>query len=288
MKRPLLIVCALGLGSVGPAVADVITINPSNYVPGRNISNVTPGATLSAVSYVPNPDPGAPANQAYVAQSSPVFATPVTGTCNLLAGSPCAATGTNVLGYSPGSLPVQLPSWGQGNPAGQCVQGNCDPVNGAAAGSLPVLRVDFTAPTDSVSALIGFTGDPNGGWLEAFNSQNQEVGLCHGSPGAGFSPCAVYPAGFGPGWGQFSITDASNDISSVLIGGDGSYAPVGEVQFATAPVPEPATIGLFAAGLAALLLTRRRRVDCTNPIRVARRSDHLTPLPGDPARAARR
>ena len=50
---------AIMVGAAG-ARADIVSIDPNNYAAGANVSSVAPGAMLSAVSYVPNPDPTGP------------------------------------------------------------------------------------------------------------------------------------------------------------------------------------------------------------------------------------
>ena len=58
----------------------------------------------------------------------------------------------------------------------------------------------------------------------------------------------------------FGFTDAGADITSISINAQNDIIGLDDVTFAVpgAPVPEPATLGVFATGLAGVSVIRRR------------------------------
>lgn len=220
---------------VARAGLPLITIDPNYYAAGQLVTDPTGEGQFNALSAYLNPDPTAPADQAYILQSSPVF-----------------APGGNTFGV-----------WGNSAAAAAC--GSlmyCNPIS--ANDFLPgsVLEISFTQLTNFVAAQIAFNPiDPDGGWIQAFNSAGQTVGYCGGDiNGIGGSPgnvdCGSYPDPSNLIWPQYSITDSNRDISYVLIGGNANQRPVGKIQYS---LPEPGPFGLLALGVAAIAFSTRRR-----------------------------
>src|SRR5690348_3795214 len=169
----------------------LITIDPNNYSTGQIITDPTGEGQLSALSAYLNPDPDAPFQQEYLLQTSPVFSSPAPLTCNSYLGGPCAPSGNKLFGWSPVG---PAGPWGDAANAVKCLSGDCDP-SAADAFAFPVLQITFTRPTNFVAAQIGLVNDPDGGWIQAFNSAGQSLGYCDGRPGEVFGPssCGSYP-----------------------------------------------------------------------------------------------
>ena len=146
----------------------LVTVDPNLFAPGQNISNATYGATLRSVTFIANPNPNAPPEQAFVPQYSPVFAEAVTPNCSLGGPPPlpCAPIGNSVLSYVSNLDPVSFPDfWGPVRPAIGCF----DPTQVFCFATIPLLRVDFPVPTDSVSVILANHGVSDGD-LEAFTA----------------------------------------------------------------------------------------------------------------------
>src|SRR5215469_387546 len=247
MKRLQWILCGLMMALLSPAFAQqqaLITINPNLYTAGQNISNVNPGAQLLSFSTVPNPDPNNPGTR--VPQYLPVYAQPVDPSCNVGVGIPCAIGGNLAIGFSSTTVPSTIPIlWGDEDVAAECLAefgavSFCD-------GSLDfeVLRVNFTTPTDFAAAAIGYFPDDASviQAFEAFDSSGNSLGRCVGPfqfPLSGPLPpqnsdppgCATsIGASTTSGWGLFTISRPTADISFVLIGGFGNNRPIAQVLF---------------------------------------------------------
>ena len=122
----------------------------------------------------------------------------------------------------------------------------------ADAGGSVVLRLDFADPTNFVDALGFFNGgDPTE--ITAFDSAGNLVGQ------------AFNGVGSGGGWGYATITTATPDISTVIIGGNDSYRGINVINYSTVPTAAP-EIDLTSAAsgltllLGGLLVLRGRRV----------------------------
>jgi hypothetical protein len=248
MTKKSLLSALLIILTVTPVIGDEVTIDPNNYAPGQNISNVTPGVELAAMSVVPlaNPQPG----QTYTPQFSAVFASPVAPGCSIF-GVPCSPIGNQVIGYSPVAAPsFQAILWGEGNKASQCIpgNGNCDAI--AAPGLIfPGLVVNFDVPTDSVSVLGAFFQD-DGMYVEAFNSAGQSIHTCNGYPALGNGCVSIYSGSFqAGGWANYTISDPTADISFLVVGGAANYRPIANVQYDAVRLPIPADLWLLVAGL---------------------------------------
>ena len=250
---------ALLLGiCVARAGLPLITIDPNNYSTGQIITDPTGEGQFNALSAYLNPDPNAPFQQTYLLQTSPVYAgLTASGNCSgMYLGGPCAPSGDKLFGWSPVGT---AGPWGDAANAVKCLSGDCD-TSAAGAFAFPVLEIDFTRPTDFADAQIAFHNDPDGGWIEAFNSAGESLGSCDARPGEVFSAgsCGSYPDPSDPVWAQYSVTDSDRDISYVLIGGESNWREVGQVQYST---PEPGSLGLLAFGVAAIgFLGLRRKV----------------------------
>jgi hypothetical protein len=229
-----------------PAFAEpqaLITVDPNNFAAGQNISKATTGAQLLAMTYVPNPDPNFP--DTFIVQNRPaVYAQPVAAGCTFF-GGPCAASGNLAIGYSPTTIPsAQAIFWGDAFKARQCVEGSlgpepqiCDNPGGLA---LPVLRVNFSVPTDKAAALVAFGLDDASeiDGFQAFDSSGNLLATCFGNLQLVASPpgcmtvvsraCASANCG---GWAMFTISRPSADINFVLVGGQGNDRPISQVQF---------------------------------------------------------
>lgn len=198
----------------------LITVDPNNFAPGQNISNATTGVQLLVMRGVPNPDPNAPPQQAFVIQYSPaVYALPgVT--------FPDAPTGNLVFGYTGGSLSTNPDMWGEQASAVNCLTGPCPAEFGLTID--PVLRVSFTVPTDHVDAVSHFFEDTPT-FMTAFNSAGQVLDSC----GTGFGECSVKltPETDNTGWYRITIAHSVADISFVVIGGFTEPQPSAQVRF---------------------------------------------------------
>ena len=247
MRHPYLGLCGLLITfaclPAFPQQSTLVTIDPNNFVPGQNISNATTGAQLLAMTYVPNPDPEFPGT--FIVENLPsVFAQPVAAGCVFFAG-PCSASGNLVLGQSPTTVPSAQPIfWGDANKALQCIRNPgpppliCDNPGGLA---LPVLRVNFSTPTDRASALIAFgLEDPSEiDGFQAFDDRGNLLATCFGGvPAPSSSPpgcmtvvSRVDSSSSSGGWAIFTITRPSADINFILVGGQGNDRPISQVQF---------------------------------------------------------
>jgi len=222
----------------------LITVNPNHFAPGQNISRATYGATLRSVTFIANPDPNAPPEQAFVPQYSPVFAEAVTANCVLEGISPltlpCAPIGNSVLSYLSNLVPVSYPDfWGDVRHGIGCF----DPGQGGCFTALiaPVLRVDFAAPTDSVSVILGNHGSSDGVLeaftaLAAFDETGANIGTCFsGIPPPGQAPCSntifVGPDSSGNSWMKVTFSDPSARIRFIVTGASVDTEPVAIVQF---------------------------------------------------------
>jgi hypothetical protein len=229
---------ALGLPTIAASQTVLVTVEPYNFAPGQDVSNATSGAQLQALTAVINPDPNAPVGQLYLPKNFPVYVQAFTSDCNYF-GATCSADGNRAFSYTQSTQPAtSAVLWGETYPAAFCLQNLCDLTWGGILSFVPVLRVNLAAPTNYVSALIAFA-ESDGSSIVALDGAGNIVGACDGFPngarGITNNPCAsVYKfTGFGDfaGWGRYTISSPSANISTVLIGGLGSYRSVAQIQF---------------------------------------------------------
>jgi hypothetical protein len=244
------LIVALGISTLAaPSHATLISIEPDNFAPGQDISDAVAGVRISAVSRMAD---GTIVTSAVFAHEFPASCTPSPGMPT------CAATGQKVFTHDVPPLGA-FNLWGEVEDAREHYQRG----QGDTTSFRTVLRLDFLAPTDHVDVLGAFW--ENGGvGIAAFNAAGQFVGECirggvpatePGDCRSVFSPDAIGPNGRS-GWYRSTIETSIADISFVLIGGAGNYRQLDQIRFA---IPEPATSGLLALGMAGLLLSRRRR-----------------------------
>jgi len=223
-------ICCGLLLLAGTAHADFITLEPDDYAPGANVSNVIPGITMSAVQGTQEP------GEAPVwGTSAPVYSADV--------GVGHAATGSRVFG----ATPTEGTPWATPDPEHALHE--------------PSLRADFNLTgVTSVEFLwsdVECSGVPceDMAVMSIFDASDHLLATCGWfvlTPGAG---CSDTLLGFiGPGTAAFSTTysNLSGNIAYAIIG---SLVQVDRVKI---NVPEPGTLALFGAGLLAMGLRRRR------------------------------
>jgi hypothetical protein len=154
----------------------------------------------------------------------------------------CPVLGTSLFAPSPSGALPNTPNfgtggfWGNGGPVLTCSQ-NC--VLYQDYSDATFLRVNFAQPTDFVDALAFFNGgDPTG--ITAFDSAGNIVGQAFNSTGSSL------------GWGYATVTTATSDISTVLIGGANSYRGINVIDYSPLRAPELDTT-TAASGLTLLL-----------------------------------
>ena len=221
----------------------VITLDPSAFAAGTNVSNAFAGVTLSTMSFVSagnDPNTGIPL-------WSPTYA-PVYAEGNLFAQN--VLTGPN--------SGMQTGLWGT---VLQPVSGGGDCFHACIGFSFPQdphvssvsdLLVSFNSPVSLASALqIG--NFANGEFLDAFNSSDQLVAQCIPS----FDTLAVgnygcysvlntqYLSNY-----QLATSVTAPDISKIVLGGYNQGAEIGAIEAVRAPEIDPASA---ASGLTLLL-----------------------------------
>jgi hypothetical protein len=253
---------ALIAGPMAALAQGIVTIDPNAFSAGQDVSLATPGVQLQAISIVPNPNPTSP-GFTYMPQYSDVYVQTEQG------GTP---VGANFFSPTDSAVPSpQQISWGEAEAANSCLENTeCD-VSTAALAQLPVLRINFSTPTDYLSAL-SLTDRDDEEVIFAFNSAGQLLGDCFGpssnTPGLTCGETVVSPIATNIGWYADSITTSTPDISYALVGGLGNVKPIGEIQFAEI-VPEIDTTSA-ASGLTLLfggllsLSTRRAKTSTKN------------------------
>lgn len=233
------------------ASAQVITIDPNNFASGQVIN--VPGVTLETETFVQT------GTDSYVPTFyGPVYSDNVGTICAGDGYGTTCSIGTSVFAPSPtGGLP--LPggaNWGPGgfwgdpyygDEAFSCSQ-NCS-VFAEAAGSV-VLRLEFAQPINFVDALaLSNGGDPTE--IAAFDSSGNMVGISDN----GCSPICS-SGGF---WGNATITTATPDISTVLIGGSDSFRPINTISYAAPEIDPTSAVSGLTLLLGGLMVLRGRR-----------------------------
>jgi hypothetical protein len=215
----------------GTAQADFITLEPDDYAPGANVSNVIPGITMSAVQGTQEP------GEAPVwGTTAPVYSVEV--------GVGHAATGSRVFG----ATPTEATPWE-----------NPDPEHALHG---PALRADFNVTgVTSVEFRWSDVECPASGACEdmavmrVFDASDHLLATCGWFVPAPSAGCSDTPLGLvGTNTAAFSTTYSN-------LSGNIAYAIIGslvQVDRVTVSVPEPGTLALFGASLLAIGLRRRR------------------------------
>lgn len=243
---------AVGLASA-PDFAATTILDPNNFGSGQAIT--APGVTLETETVV-QAGTDSSGNPLYVPSFGSVYSDNMGAGCTNGA-FPCAAIGTSLFAPSPtGALP-NTPNFGAGGfwgtasndtPAFDCSL-NCT-LDQDAGGSV-LLRADFTNPTNFVDALGFFNGgDPTE--MAAFDSAGNLVAETFNGVGSG------------AGWGYVTVTTATPDIATVLIGGHDSFRGINAIDYSNVPTAAPEIDSASAASgltllLGGLLVLRGRR-----------------------------
>lgn len=253
--RSLLLVCVLGLGSVAPASAALITIDPNNYASGTGISNATPGVTLSFLTVASTYGTGLP----QPAVLSPIYSID----CRTqVSSSYCASPiGNSVFGHDPyaGMTDTNFFASTYGNEGGLLQGGLVVPNGGVYDFNVAAFRADFTKPTNFVNVIFNASGSGDVGGIAAYDSNFNLVAYCVQSEGWYTPPpCgSVLGSGASGTFFSFSVFSGTSNISHIVV--DGVLA-LDDLQFvAPAGVPEPATLSLLGLGVVGVGFMRRRK-----------------------------
>jgi hypothetical protein len=208
------------------------TIDPSNFAPGQDVSNATPGVVLSTLTLVPSSNPNV-----LNAVLSPVYANG-----NL---------------FSPS---LTSSDWGSSgapfDPTMNCLK-TCFGASGFAGGTF--LEVSFATPVDSVS-VVEYQNMLNPTGLQAFDSAGNLLGSCvfFGQPSSCYTALNTSSPSNGEPGGEFTFSSSGADAISYILATSYDSAPsqIGEVTYL--PLPEPFWMLLVGlGGLGCCLLAAR-------------------------------
>jgi hypothetical protein len=259
-KTVLTSILVLSIASL-PVVGQVVTIDANNFTAGQDVTNATAGVQLFAMTTVLNPNPTFNGNM-YTPVFGSVYAQPVTAGCEFF-GATCSVNGNLTFGFTQTTQPSSSPVlWNETQAAANCLGADCDGLSGGILTTFPTFVAEFSTPTNSVSALLLYGETPPSGII-ALNAMGQVVGTCVGFPNGqrgSTSTCSSTYAIDSPtaGWGSYTITSSSADITYLLAASPADDRGVGQIQFFS--VPEPDSLALFAAAGLGLLVFRCRRV----------------------------
>jgi hypothetical protein len=243
-----LVVALIATGALLPTVhaQSVITLDPSLFAPGTDISNAFPGVTVEAVSWTQTGNSAA--TFVYTANYAPVYAgTGINGFANSTSSGP---------GWGPLSFGIPFTT--------SCIPGCTDVDNTFGTD----LIVSFNQPVNFASVLQ--TGNyENGVVLQALNASNQVVGYCDAAAGNmvpdGNHGCyTVINVGGAPtGVDNFTLTTSvstgSDDISKILIGAyNESGDQVTEIQYGAPEIDPDSAASGFTLLLGGLVVLRAR------------------------------
>jgi hypothetical protein len=241
MERRFLMWLVVALIANGVHAQSVITLNPSVFAAGTDISNAFSGVTLQAMSLVADSSIPAVPFTTWMPSYAPVY----TASDNSFSSMSTGSSGWGEFFNPLDSSCFQLCTGPQGNN----FQTN--------------LLVSFSTPIDQVNvSQIG--NAMNGVALEAFDSFNQEVGYCVAATG-GAQPVGNYGCysvnSNADSSYQVSTSIHANDISKILMGGYNMGGDqINTIQIARAPEIDPASAASgFTLLLGALLCLRGRR-----------------------------
>ena len=248
-------VAMLALVEAKHAAASMVTVDAGAYTPGTDISNVIPGVTLSAlVNYTAFP------GSVQVIGVSDVTTIACTATSSPNAPPPSCTPGSSL--FTPLSPPIGAPSgvrpfFYEDTSIVSCFQNQTLLTTCPQSSSL--LKISFSNPTDFFQANWQTDNDLTG--VFAVNSAGQLVSYCL-NPGTGCTQVQTSSIPGGVKTGYVGVQSSTDNIAAVYVGGWTSSTGVDSFTYdAAVAVPEPGTLCLLGAGIAAIGFARRRRTN---------------------------
>ncbi len=233
-----IVAIALAFFGTSSSYATTITIEPDDYAPGTDVSNVVEGVTLQVYGFNGT---GSPYLAPVYVMSNPHCET--TSDCD-------AVTGTS--GFSPNSSGFgSLTSWATGG--GITQPWDCFVQMACAAGSgFTALLIAFDRPTE----FFEISGAWNQDWIMAIAFDSSRNFLSASSMGSVFSGCYVAGGDLEYCHNTIDLTSDTASISYVLVSSWYGIASLDRLQFRS--VPEPGTLALLGLGLVGLGISRRK------------------------------
>ena len=231
------------------STADVVTLDPTAFSSGTDISNAFEGVSLATLSIPQYPTDYSWPDNVPALQVSAVYAgTTVNATipCTGCPGAPQAV-------FSPtetGSAPAY-------NFSDKVTRQMTQESGPQLAGSQALL-VNFDSATDHVEVAGGNSNSGNYFRLDIWNLAGELMGTCSNAS-LNSSGCTAEET-VSETW-VLSFTSALADIAYITTGGWGGGEYVSAISFNSAAVPEPAAPAILAIGLTALMLGRRKSRD---------------------------
>jgi len=220
--------------------ADVVTLDPTAFSSGTDISNAFDGVSLATLTIPQYPADYSWPDNAPPLEVAAVYAYECTN---------CPSTGVHQSVFSP----IETGSYPAYNFSEKVTRQMTQESGPQMAGSQALL-VNFDSATDYVDVVGGYANNSNYFRLDIWNLAGELMGTCSNAS-SNSSGCNV--AQTSDFW-TLSFTSALADIAYITTGGWGGGQYVSAISFNSAAVPEPAAPAILAIGLTALLLGRRK------------------------------
>lgn len=241
MFRECVLACIATLISTA-AHAAFLSIDPSRFAAGTDISNAYEGISLSNISggYPPSTP----------LTTSAVFATQCVGCADEMSGK-------IVFGHDPLAFDVAPYVFDYADFAARYYEEDYSSTYHFVAGRWNALRIDFLQPTSSIQVIGGGARNGNFFMFDVWDASGRRIARCSSAlldPQCGATALnTVEPDPSKSIW-SFTFNSSSPSISFITAGGWGGGQYVHSVGF---EVPEPSTFTLFALGLLVVLTGAR-------------------------------